>query len=736
MSVTVYIKGEQGGWDASAKRWRDKRGRYATRAAALGESMQDEWGMALKLDFAPTSTNLEVIHRVMGGLADISGFKEPNELMAALIGAEEGDTADPMPSDILAMMKLAEYFCKVEGDVWQTIEVPLTVGLKQLVIEGPDEGLEKEVRQVYETLDMLETLTQLWLCTAIYGQAFPLEVYDKKDMKGVLILNPKYMRVGKTITMGRYSLDLIPENEALREELEEQTEKKLMYNAFASDWNEQVLKGHNVPLDPAFCHPVRSLGLAFHRYIVPPMTRAFRQISTRQILDELTRATIEGYRNQLWLFKLGAEDHEASPKKKAYFQSLITGAAGDRTGHLIWTWDIEAEILTPEPIDEVLGSEKRRDLTQDIFRHLGISMRLISGESPVREGRGAEEADIRIFLERLEFWRTRIETWASGFNQRWADRTGVSTKSKNNLPKVKFGRVFLEIQELIKSLIMPLLQAGVLSRKTSLETAGFNYEAELQRKKEEQPYIHLFAPAPTFAQTTVRPGTPEKQSLTAPRGRPPDVQNPELLLKASQIYMEYRDKVLSAYDEALEAKDKKAAITKFISALAVLNADYMKEAAQLGYITAGGVGDLDEDYVQKAIDWNNKYLAGFKGALLEAAKDEKALKKMQRRARMYADQGDKIAFMFGVFRFFEELGATGWRRVLHPELSLTGPCEACIDDSALIHPIDEPFSDHPEGVCSAQSVYFYRTERPMEEIPMVFPVPRRRDEKRIVRRIR
>jgi len=733
--VKYYIKGEQGGWDASGKRWRDKRGRYATREAALGLAMQDEWGMALKLDFAPTSTNLEAIDRVMGGLVDVAGYKKPDQLLAAIVEADLGDSADPMPSDILAMMKLAEYFIKVEGDVWQTIEVPLTVGLKQLVIEGPDEGLEKDIRQLYESLDMLEILTQLWLCVAIYGQAFPLEVYDKKESKGVLILNPKYMRVGKTVTMGRYSLDLIPETEALRKELETQTEKKLMYNTFASDWNEQVAKGHNVPLEPEFCHPVRGLGLAFHRYVVPPLARAFRRISTRQVLEELIRATIEGYRNQLWLFKLGADGHEASPQKKAYFQSLITGAAGDRTGHLIWTWDIEAEILTPEPIDEVLGSEKRRDLTQDIFRDLGISMRLISGESPVREGRGAEEADIRIFLERLDFWRRRVIAWAMGFNRRWLEQTGKS-KYIDKLPLVKFGRVFLEIEELIRSLIMPLLQAGVLSRKTALETAGFNYEAELQRKKEEQPYIHLFAPAPTFAQTTVKPGTPEKESLTAPRGRPPDAQNPEQLLKASQIYMEYRDKVLSAYDEALEAEDKKAAITKFISALAVLNADYMKEAAQLGYITAGGSGDLPEDYVQRAIDWNNDYLAGFEGALLEAAEDEKALKKMQRRAKMYADQGDKIAFMFGVFWFMKEQGARGWRRVLHPELSLTGPCELCIADSVLIHPIDEPFSDHPEGVCSAQSLYFYWTERPMEEIPRIFPVPRRRDEKRIVRRIR
>jgi len=545
------------------------------------------------------------------------------------------------------------------------------------------------------------------------------------------------MRVGKTISAGSFSLDLIPESASQRtlwkQELALQDKKPLFYSAFAEDMNEQLGTTGNVSVRPEACHPVRALAPAFHRYAIPPLARAFRAMSTRQILEELIRATIEGYRNQLWMFTLGDGDHRPTQPEIEAFTRTLSGAAGDRTGTLVWRGPLTAEILAPERLDDTLGREMWRNLTQDIFRKLGISVRLISGESPLREARTAEEADIRIFLERLEFWRRRVIEWATGFNRRWLERTGGS-KHADKLPIVKFGRVFLELEELIKSLVMPLSQAGLLSLQTSLETAGFNYQTELQRKKAEEPDRHLFSPLPTFAQTTVKPGTPEKESETSPKGRPPDVQNPKKLVEGSVAYPDYHEKVVSAYDEMLGAEDKKEAIPKFISALGLLNAEYMRQAAADGYLTAGGSKLLDEDYVRRAIDWNNGHLEGFEQALLEASDEERA--EMKRRAEMYPREGDRIAFMYGVFLAMREFGARGWRRVLHPELSLSGPCEACIADSRLVHPIDEAFFEpHPEGVCTAQSIYFYRMEQPME-IPIVFPVPRRRSDTRIIRRQR
>ena len=93
--------------------------------------------------------------------------------------------------------------------------------------------------------------------------------------------------------------------------------------------------------------------------------------------------------------------------------------------------------------------------------------------------------------------------------------------------------------------------------------------------------------------------------------------------------------------------------------------------------------------------------------------------------------------MLGIFQGMIERGATGWRRVLHPELSATGPCDICIADSKLIHPITVEFWDHVWGCCSAQAAYFYK-EYGVVEIPIGFPftefhVPY---DRRVIRRVR
>ena len=72
----------------------------------------------------------------------------------------------------------------------------------------------------------------------------------------------------------------------------------------------------------------------------------------------------------------------------------------------------------------------------------------------------------------------------------------------------------------IRDELMPYIQAGLLSDQTSLEKAGYDYDVELARKRAEEPNRELFGPKATYAQTTVKPETDEKEAQTAPQGRP------------------------------------------------------------------------------------------------------------------------------------------------------------------------------------------------------------------------
>lgn len=136
----------------------------------------------------------------------------------------------------------------------------------------------------------------------------------------------------------------------------------------------------------------------------------------------------------------------------------------------------------------------------------------------------------------------------------------------------------------------------------------------------------------------------------------------------------------------------------------------MRKFAEAGYIRAKGVHlPIDSNILDKAIKTQIGYANRF-----ESSGDE--LNPV--RVGMYAREAEHIAQVVGMQQAMKERGAKLWRRVLHPELSKTGPCPQCAADANLVHPIDMPFFEfHPNGVCSAQSMAF-ETETGAIDMPI------------------
>jgi hypothetical protein len=174
--------------------------------------------------------------------------------------------------------------------------------------------------------------------------------------------------------------------------------------------------------------------------------------------------------------------------------------------------------------------------------------------------------------------------------------------------------------------------------------------------------------------------------------------------------------VLEVYGE-FDAMLVSGDVDEFIAALKGINQRYMVDFAREGYRSVGGAFDVNEKWVSGAIDFVNSYADGF-GARLKASNTPED---MRWNAYLYPQEGRHLAYMYGVQQAMRERGARAWRRILHPELSKSGPCDLCIEDSLKVHPIDEPFFEfHPEGVCSAQGVAFYTAQ---EEALIEIPVP-------------
>lgn len=633
--------------------------------------------------------------------------------------------ADTIPPDILANMKLSELYSRSEGDVFQIIEAPMDLSLKEVEIECPDTTMQSELEAIYdadEGIDIDYHLYQVWFAMSIYGQAFPLEAYDESgDLAWIIHLNPKYMNVG--IGPGGFTLGLSNSEREWSQKAIQSQLPPLSYQSFAPGWNETALAGNDIPISKEFCIPVRDKAHAWERYAMPGMSRAFRAINTRRVMEEMLRATMEGYRNQLWVFKIGSPERAPSVQHLTALKGALSTMAGERTGTLVW-WDapLSVDVYAPETFDEMSGVEAWRGLTQEIFRRLGVHLRVVSGEgSTGAMGGGDPELDIRILMERTKFRRRQVMKWEYHLRMNIGRKMlGGSKSAMDTLKKtiVRVARSPLEIEREVKEVLMPVYQAGLLSSSTMLSLSGVStYEVELQKKKDEEKDAELFGPKATYAQETVNPGAEEKKSEIGQDGRTPDAQNKKKQLEASfEGEPAFDELVTSVYENFEMALDGDLGISEFVATMRHQMSKYTLIFARHGYEMSGGAGVIDNEWAMGASRFINSFIGGLESDMIGSDN----LESFWWRVYLYPQELRNLAHMRGVQQAMKERGARGWRRVLHPEASVDGPCMDCIRDSSIVHSITEPFFEfHPNGVCSAQGVMFYTSAiQPIMEVPV------------------
>lgn len=766
LPIPKFIKGKTAGYDKKSRRYRWSDGSFTSkRQFRVGPvSSLEEGGEVGRLITrspfqTPSTRAFNEIETLIGGVRDDEaifdraqmavdkavGDPSDRNLMTAAERLESviaysappsEQKAQPIPSDVLAMMRLSDFYCRTEGDVFQHISAPIDISLNPLDIQCPDdEGVKKELEDLYHNLDIEGVLAQIWQCIAQYGSAYPLEVYPKADIvdtlpQAILMLPPKYMWVGYYMAWGTqlgpketspYRVRPFDDSGAWSQELYENSFMPMSYNSFGSNWNEQLTQGFNIPLNPKFLRPVRAKALQFVRYPWPDLARAYRSISTRFVFEEVMRATVEGYRNQLWVFNLLKDgDHTPTKPELDRLEAQLSGMAGKRTGMLAWRGSkLEVNQYTPKPLDDMLSNESWQQFTVRIYRQMGGNARIVTGNSFMGErGDTGLEIDLSIFLKRNEHMRQSLLKWEYGFRKTLSEAKNSEAWDKAmEKTIVRFSRSLLETGDLIKKELQPLYQMGLADRRNTLEKSGWNYDQVLANKKAEKKDTDLFMPAPTFAQTTVNPGTPSKTASSTSNGRPTDVTSPKV--KAATVENEPQKRqlfaeVYAAFRFLLEDGD----VAKFIDSLrASLEID-LPQMAQTSFAASGGVGDINANVAGRAADFVTSFLPGLQAAM-SISKD---LPSFERRVLMYPEEGSKMAFIHGIQAAMAERGANYWRRVLHP--SGTGPCPYCVADSQIVHPISEPFvALHPNENCDMQDLHiqFFSGEGNIPSVEMGVP---------------
>jgi hypothetical protein len=385
----------------------------------------------------------------------------------------------------------------------------MSVGLTDIMIQHEDDAVKSEYRDVFEFLNMEEIIRQLWLCVEVYGMAVPLEFWDKKNPLGITPLNPKNIYIEPYYDVGIRPLFFVPSKKSRENLIKNQT----FLNSVVPDWNEYSISENGFALNPDNSMLIQHMKLPGQIYAIPPLVRAQRSISTRMMLEEMIRATIEGVKNQIIIWTI----ENPQPRETKALEAKLTANRSARVGHLVWRKGLEAKQLIPGSVDALLANDTWARLTYDVFRKMGASVRTISGEVSGVGQASDFEIDIQLFVERLRIPRRRILYWLNRWSRKYAELNGIKTA-----PIITMRDITLEVQMAIRNKLVPLMNFGFPSVDTILETAGFQPEIERKKMEEDDKGIRkVIKPYAGFSQTAVSKSGEKKTTTSRQSGGRP-----------------------------------------------------------------------------------------------------------------------------------------------------------------------------------------------------------------------
>lgn len=423
----------------------------------------------------------------------------------------------PIPPNVIAQYKLAEYFFETEGDVYQLlVEIPVDLGVTRIMVSHPDQSVARFWSNLYAEMDIEGLLSQIWMSVWTYGIACPYVVFDKRRRApaSVTLLDPKWIEIGHD-PIGSFNARIVGEAARSVENLIQSIRSRSESIGLRVTQGMTIMP-NAIALSPENLRLVRAPAMPWEPYPRPPIRRAFRRLATRQVLDEMIRATIEGYKNQLWHVTVGNREMPATPRDVQKVAAALAAANKERTGMLITQGNVDIKIHTPN-MDAALATEARRDITLDIYSQLGMSFRTMVAERTASTT-GAIEVDSLVFLGRIESRRRLILAWLRWFNEQYIARNQMPA---NRLPNVRFRKTILEVQRDLETRVLPMYAQGLLSRHRALAEADYDYDEELAAKRDEDADAYLFMPPPSFAQlVTKRDGATDQTASPRSPGAP------------------------------------------------------------------------------------------------------------------------------------------------------------------------------------------------------------------------
>lgn len=412
-----------------------------------------------------------------------------------------------------------------EGDISACLKGLINASaVESIYCTHPDQGLASSVNETFELTDTAGTMREIAYSYEYYGSATACQVWEgeqEKNYVGSIVLNPKNVAVTRNTGFSITNLSYRPTPEFI-DVIKSASDKGLWYWAMEEGWDEFLNVGlQAVPLRKETTSHMSNAGLAHVNYGSPRISQAARSISTRQIMEDMRRSTIEGVKNQIIVIKL----ENPTSKEITKMNSLVRENKNERISYIVWRDNLSVEYVLPGKIDELLATETWEQINISVFRNLNVPIYVTGDTNGADVDPDVVKQSLMMLLLQasdiqLKIRQKFLAQWCNMFN---ASRR-LSRKNYLRPSHFVFVPTAIDAAYRIQQIVQPLATFGLVSRETAALWSGLRWDTEFAKilREHSMGVADIARPFSSFSQDSPSGRT---ESISKP-GRTPDRINP------------------------------------------------------------------------------------------------------------------------------------------------------------------------------------------------------------------
>jgi hypothetical protein len=242
-------------------------------------------------------------------------------------------------------------------------------------------------------------------------------------------------------------------------------------------------------------------------YPRPLLTRNFALLEAKRLLNLMDYALLQGGSNYLVIAKKGDKDKPAKQQEVDNLYGMIGRAS--RTGVLVGDHRLSVEIVTPD-LEELLNAEKREMLGRKL-----VTAMMRTPEMDKDASTEGQKTSVELASRVISYDRKLLKRHVEGKIYREVVRRNSTIQQA---ARIWFPKIILQGTQFWTDYVLKMRDRGDISRRTAVQIGGFDYTAEVSRRRLEKPDDRIMTPAAVPFDSPNRATGPQDNGPGRPRG--------------------------------------------------------------------------------------------------------------------------------------------------------------------------------------------------------------------------